>query len=85
MYIVYWLISEHKDKTYVGFTENIKQRIKKHKEGGVRSTKAFGKFRCIILDRASDICEARRKEKYWKSSAGRKKLKLIFNKLGPIV
>ncbi len=85
MYIVYWLISQKKDKTYVGFTANIRNRLKKHRNKGVESTKDFGKFRCIILGRAISLAEARTKEKYWKSCAGRKKLKRIFNKLGPFV
>ena len=82
-YIIYWLISETQSKTYIGFTDNIKIRIKQHCAGQVHTTKKFGKFKCYILERI--ICvneeEARKREKYWKSYSGRKKLKIYFNKL----
>ena len=79
--IIYWLISENYKKTYVGYTSDIKKRMSKHLDKGVKSTKYFGKFKCYKLDQASNTLEARKKEKYWKSSAGRKKLKTYFNKI----
>lgn len=38
----------------------------------------FGDFHYRIVDTAVDEFEARKKEKYWKSCAGRKKLKKFF-------
>lgn len=84
MYSIYLLISETGDKSYVGFTNDIGKRIRKHKDKQVKSTKYFGKFRCFIIENIDNIREARIREKYWKSCAGRKKLKYLFDH-GPIV
>lgn len=78
MYTVYWLISENMRKTYVGFTSNLEERLKRHKNREVETTKDFGNFIYCVLEKVDNVFEARKKEKYWKSCAGRKKLKKIF-------
>lgn len=78
MYVIYWLIAENSNKTYVGFTSDIDKRLDKHRQHVVKSTRDFGKFRCFILEKAQNATEARKIERYWKSCAGRKKLKIIF-------
>lgn len=81
MYIIYWLINERKTKTYVGFTNDLDERIKYHKSGKVRTTEDFGKFTHYVLEEVKSLEEAIKMEKYWKSCAGRKKLKILFDKL----
>ena len=81
MYLIYWLISELIDKTYVGFTNDIKTRIKFHKTGRVKTTIDFGKCRYFILEKVLTLTEAREKEKYWKSATGRRKLKKLFGEI----
>lgn len=83
MYFIYWLISEDRSKTYVGFTDNLQKRVECHGSKKVKTTKSFGNFSVDILEEVDDIKQARTREKYWKSSAGRKKLKAKFN--GPFV
>ncbi|MFC1612908.1 GIY-YIG nuclease family protein [Patescibacteria group bacterium] len=80
-FIIYWLISEDSTNTYIGFTDNIKRRIIEHKGGKVKTTKKFGKFRCFRIEEVSNIIEARKREKYWKSKAGRNKLKEYYKKI----
>lgn len=80
-YIIYWLISYDCKKTYVGFSGDINNRIKKHKNKQIKSTLNFGKFKCFKLEEVNGLIEARAKEKYWKSHAGRKKLKQYFDKI----
>ncbi|MFA5359953.1 MAG: GIY-YIG nuclease family protein [Patescibacteria group bacterium] len=80
-FILYWLIDNDYKHTYVGFSDNIKRRIIEHKQGKVKTTKNFGRFKCFELEKVSNIAEARKREKYWKSHAGRKKLKEYFNKI----
>ena len=72
------MINETRDKTYIGFTSNLERRIKEHKNKKVKTTKNFKNFSVIKLEEISDIKNARQREKYWKSGAGRKKLKNIF-------
>ncbi|MFA4871638.1 MAG: GIY-YIG nuclease family protein [Patescibacteria group bacterium] len=80
-YFIYWLISEDSKNTYIGFSENICRRVREHRAGQVNTTKHFGKFKCYILERANNLETALIREKYWKSCAGRKKLKVYYYKL----
>ena len=81
MYLIYWLINQKAKETYIGFTDNLKERLNQHRNKRVKSTKNFNNFSCVILEKVSTREIAREREKYWKSHAGRKKLKNIFNKL----
>ena len=78
MYVIYFLVNESKDKTYIGFTNDISKRIKMHFSGNVRTTENFGKFEYFILERVDNLEEAIKKERYWKSCAGRKKVKEFY-------
>ncbi|MFA6215667.1 MAG: GIY-YIG nuclease family protein [Patescibacteria group bacterium] len=80
MYYIYWLINEYKDKTYVGFSDNIERRLAEHKNKKVKSTIDFGDFHYHILEEMATQREAIIREKYWKSAAGRRKLKVLFDK-----
>ncbi|KKP94869.1 MAG: Excinuclease ABC subunit C [Candidatus Moranbacteria bacterium GW2011_GWE1_36_7] len=77
-YRVYWIISEDRCSTYIGFSDNIDRRIEEHRDKKVKSTCDFGNFTYQLVDFAENETEARKKEKYWKSCAGRKRLKKIF-------
>ena len=79
MYIIYWLINESCTKTYVGFSNKLQNRLHKHKNKRVKSTKNFGNFKVYILEEIETLEKSRKREKYWKSAAGRKKLKKYFN------
>ncbi|MDP3042886.1 MAG: GIY-YIG nuclease family protein [bacterium] len=80
-FILYWLVSNDFKYTYIGFTDNIKRRIIEHQRGKVKTTKSFNGFRCFVIEKVITIQETRKREKYWKSAAGRKKLKEYFNKI----
>lgn len=81
MYCVYLLISETGKKSYVGFSSDFNRRVKDHKDKKVGSTKDFGKFKFFILEKnIPNEWQAVGLEKYWKSCAGRKKLKEFFKK-----
>ncbi|MCX6765851.1 MAG: GIY-YIG nuclease family protein [Candidatus Moranbacteria bacterium] len=79
-YVIYWLVSENKKKTYIGFTDDIKRRIKEHRNKKVKTTRDFGNFKVFILENIQNENEIEIREKYWKSCAGRKKLKKLFEK-----
>ncbi len=81
MYTIYWIINENFTKTYIGFTNDIKLRIHYHKSNKVRTSENFGKFRIFALEKVNALEDARNREKYWKSCAGRKKLKIYFKKI----
>ena len=77
-FIVYWLVSEDKKRTYVGFSNFLEKRLLEHKTGQVQTTKNFGKFSYFILEEVENKIIARKREKHWKSCAGRRKLKKFF-------
>ena len=77
-FVIYLIISENKDRTYVGFSDDINARIKMHKQHKVRSTNNFGNFSYSIIEKVPNLKYARIQEKYWKSAVGRKKLKEMF-------
>lgn len=81
-YIIYWLVGEKQNKTYIGLTDNLSRRLKEHKNKKVKSTKVFGKFDCYVLelDIKNEVL-AREREKYWKSTSGRRELKKLFIKI----
>ena len=68
---------------YVGYTTDYKKRIKRHNNGEVQSTKAFKPFRLIFLEVYINKSDAKRREKYLKTSKGRTTLKaMLKNTLG---
>ncbi|MCF6224243.1 MAG: GIY-YIG nuclease family protein [Flavobacteriaceae bacterium] len=57
---------------------NVKQRLKTHNLGRVKSTKAYIKWNLVHVEEFKTRIEARTREKYYKSAAGRRwrKIKL---------
>ncbi|HWY38486.1 MAG TPA: GIY-YIG nuclease family protein [Bacteroidia bacterium] len=78
---IYILYSKIHKRTYVGCSQNIANRLKTHNEGKVTSTKRFIPWKVIYTEEAGTYADARKKEKYYKSSAGRRKMKAIFDEL----
>lgn len=81
MYHVYILQSQKDKRTYVGFTSDIKKRLEEHNSGRVKSTKHRIPFRLLLAEQFDNSGDAKRREKWWKSSSGRKTLKQIFESL----
>jgi len=77
MYFVYVLKSESSGRRYVGMTNNLERRLKEHNSGKMKSTKAFIPWEIIYTENYSNRTEAREREKYLKSSAGRRYLRTI--------
>ncbi|HBB37557.1 MAG TPA: hypothetical protein DEP63_03640 [Candidatus Magasanikbacteria bacterium] len=75
-YIVYFLESK-KDPTkhYIGFTENIAQRIVQHNQGLVSSTKKLCPWKIIYLEIYTNKQDALGRERFLKSGSGWKFLK----------
>lgn len=78
---VYILGSEKDGKTYTGSTINLRKRLEEHNKGLCRSTKNRVPLTLIHSEEYDSLTEARRREKYLKSSVGRKQIKEIIDKL----
>lgn len=76
MYYVYILFSL-KD-FYTGYTTNLKNRLEYHKCGQVLSTSTRRPLKLIFYEAYLNKLDALRREKYFKSSAGKKALKIMI-------
>lgn len=66
-YIVYILRSLKDNKFYIGQTNNISDRIKRHNNGQVNATRNRRPLEVIHVEKFSNRAEAMRREKYLKS------------------
>ena len=82
MWKVYILYSESYQRSYVGVSANTEERLSYHNSGKVTSTKIFKPWKIIFEENVESYSVARKREKYYKSGVGRKKLKSIFDDLG---
>ncbi len=78
-YYIYILKSKSTNKTYVGYTNNLERRLTEHNSGKSNFTSKFLPWEIIYKEEFDEEIEARKKEKYYKSSAGRRKIKILLN------
>ena len=75
-YYVYILESESNSKElYIGYTNDLKKRLIQHNGGLSRSTKRYLPWKLIYYEACLNINDAKRREKYFKTSQGRRLLK----------
>ncbi len=75
MFYAYVLKSINHDYLYKGHCENLQKRLEQHNSGMTASIKPYLTFKIIYFEEFSTLGEAIEREKYFKSSAGRKYLK----------
>lgn len=78
MFYIYILKSSKDNRTYIGYTNNLEERLKKHNTGQVKSTKFRMPLDIIYSEKFNTSIEARKRELYWKSGGGRRKLKELL-------
>ncbi len=66
MYYVYILKSNKDKRLYVGYTSNLKLRIKEHQEGKVKSTKNRRPIELVYYEAYKDEIDAQNRERYLK-------------------
>ncbi len=76
---VYILFSRLAKRTYVGFSEDIERRFDEHNEGKVKATVPYIPWEILFIEQTTTVAIAKRREKYWKSGAGRRKIKEMFD------
>ena len=77
-YFVYVLQSESRGSYYVGSTENIQTRLKKHNAGDNLYTKGRRPWKVVYQESFCSRTEAIKREHFFKSGVGRKQLKEIL-------
>ncbi|OGY87470.1 MAG: hypothetical protein A2233_00970 [Candidatus Kerfeldbacteria bacterium RIFOXYA2_FULL_38_24] len=75
MNYIYILFSNKDKRTYVGSTTDLNRRLSEHQTGKVKATKYRRPLILIYYEKYVSLKEARKREKYLKSSAGRKFIK----------
>lgn len=81
MYTVY-VLRDDNGKFYKGLTNNLDRRLKEHRFGGTKTTSKMKNLIVVYTERFENFDEARKRELYLKSAAGRRFLKKILNKRG---
>ncbi|MBI2278804.1 MAG: GIY-YIG nuclease family protein [Candidatus Brennerbacteria bacterium] len=75
MYYVYVLKSAKDGKLYIGFTADLKKRLKEHNRGLVNSTKTRRPFKLVYYEACNVMEDAVAREKSLKTGFGRAYLK----------
>lgn len=76
MFYVYALESEKGKELYFGYTKDLKRRFAEHNRGESFSTRKHGgKWKLIYYEACLEQSDAERREKYLKTSQGRRMLK----------
>ncbi len=80
MYYTYILYSQNHDKIYIGYTSDLNKRLTRHNSTNNKGyTKKYQPWEILFSEEFQDRTEAVKKEKYWKSHAGRDKIKRLIS------
>ena len=74
-YYTYILESLKNGNLYIGYTKNLRKRLIEHNQGKSKSSKPYLPWKLIYYEACLNIDDAKRREKYFKTSQGRRLLK----------
>jgi len=74
-YYTYVLLSKKDGKYYIGWSDNLIVRLKRHQEGKVKATKERRPVELVYYEACLSKEQAIHREKYFKSGYGRRFLK----------
>jgi putative endonuclease len=77
---VYALASLEKEYIYVGLSLDVERRVSEHQRGKEATTRAYRPFEVLFVEVLPDRTEARKREKFLKSGAGKEFLREIRNR-----
>ena len=79
MFYVYILFSRKDKKFYIGFTNNLKRRIKEHYDGLVISTSRRRPLILVMYEAYILESDARARERFFKTTKGKMQLRKQLN------
>jgi len=79
MHSVYVLMSLKENKFYVGYTENIEQRVSEHNSGKNVSTQNRRPLKLLYYESHLSKQDALKRERYFKTSQGKTTLKQVLS------
>ena len=65
-------------RAYVGYTNNLEERLKRHNSGQAIATKYRRPLKLLFSEEFKTAQEAKKREQYWKNGGGRRRLKQLF-------
>lgn len=74
MFYTYVLLSNKDNKFYIGYTNNLKNRLRLHQSGNVVATKCRLTIKLIYCELHLNRYDALRREKYFKTNKGKNSL-----------
>ena len=74
-FYTYVLRSTNFDRSYIGFTANLEQRLKHHNSGKTKSTKPYKPWVLLFFEEHGSKEDALKREKWLKSGIGRDYIK----------
>ena len=77
-YYVYILQSLNNNSFYIGYTSDLKKRIKDHNSGESKATKPFRPYRLIFYEAFLNRIDAKNREVYLKGGYGRKTIRSML-------
>ena len=75
MFYNYILFSEKANRIYIGFTTDLKRRIKEHNQGKNFSTKPYRPWQLVYYEACLNEKDAKRREGYLKTTQGQRLIK----------
>lgn len=87
MFYTYFLQSENYDETYIGFSSDLKNRVREHNQGLTPSTRRYKPWKLVYYEACLNEKDAKRREGYLKTTQGsrmlKRRLKEYFYELKP--
>jgi putative endonuclease len=80
MYYVYILLNETKTRTYTGVADDVNKRLEEHNNGKVKSSRPYRPYKIIRTESFKTLSEAMKKEQFYKSTTGRRRLREMLFK-----
>jgi putative endonuclease len=77
-FAVYILYSLKDQQFNIGYTSNFNRRMQEHEQGKTKSTACRRPFVCVFVEYYMLKSEALRRELYFKTTAGRRVLRLML-------
>lgn len=77
-FCTYVLFSEKDAMLYIGYSSNLENRLKSHNYGNVKSTSNRRPLKLIFCEFYLFEKDARKREMYFKTTAGKKAIKLML-------
>jgi putative endonuclease len=81
--MIFVYVLEGTNKRYVGITNDLKRRLLEHKSKHTKGSQNIGAFKLIHTEEFDSYIDARKRETYLKSGAGREYLRKLYPRQGP--